>query len=311
MTRLWLTLSALAALPLAAAAGDRPNVLFIITDDQAAQDLSVYNPDTTLETPTIAALAERGITLDAAYHMGSFSGAVCAPSRTMVMTGRTVWRLPPIRSRGKPKPEVCPPDIAAKSLAAVFNRAGYDTMRTCKRGNSYAGANAQFSVVRDKTARDGTAEEGSAWHADQVLDYLEDRETRGDADPFLIYFGFSHPHDPRGGTPELLAKYGAENRDKVDDIPALNPDSPALPPNYLPAHPFPHGQPGLRDEEKVEGVYDRRDEATVRNEIGRNHACTENIDIQIDRVLKKLEATGELDNTYVFFTSDHGIAVGR
>lgn len=39
-------------------------------------------------------LAREGMVLDAAYHMGSFSGAVCTPSRHMVMCGRSVWHLP-------------------------------------------------------------------------------------------------------------------------------------------------------------------------------------------------------------------------
>ena len=96
-------------------------------------------------------------------------------------------------------------------MAAVFNAAGYDTMRTCKKGNSYAAANSQFTVVKDATKRGGTAETGSKWHGKQVLEYLDHRESSNDEDPFLIYFGFSHPHDTRDGTPELLAKYGAVN----------------------------------------------------------------------------------------------------
>ncbi len=193
-------------------------------------------------------------------------------------------------------------------MAAVFNRAGYDTMRTCKQGNSYQAANEHFTVRRDSTRRGGTDETGSAWHADQVLDYLNGREVSKDQDPFLIYFGFSHPHDPRNGTPELLARYGADN-DTVPEEP--NSKSPALPINYLPTHPFPHGHPGLRDEVAVQGVMERRDEATIRNELGREFACSEHIDTQIARVLTKLEAMGELDNTYVFYTADHGMAIGR
>ena len=61
----------------------------------------------------------------------------------------------------------------------------------------------------------------------------------------------------------------------------------------------------------VSGVWTNRDERTIRNEIGREYACVENIDIQIGRVLKKLESMGELDNTYIFYTADHGIAIGR
>jgi arylsulfatase A-like enzyme len=105
----------------------------------------------------------------------------------------------------------------------------------------------------------------------------------------------------------LLEKYGALD----DGATEVNPKAPALPSNYLPGHPFPHGHPGLRDEEKVQGVKLKRDEATVRNEVGREAACIENMDRQIGRVLAKLEAMGELDHTYVIFTSDHGMSVGR
>jgi arylsulfatase A-like enzyme len=67
----------------------------------------------------------------------------------------------------------------------------------------------------------------------------------------------------------------------------------------------------VRDETAVSGVWKRRDEASIRNEIGRQLACSENIDIQIGRVLKKLEAAGELDNTYIIYTADHGMSIGR
>jgi arylsulfatase A-like enzyme len=62
---------------------------------------------------------------------------------------------------------------------------------------------------------------------------------------------------------------------------------------------------------QVSGVWNKRDEASIRNELGREMACSENIDIQIGRVLEKLEQTGELDNTYIFYTADHGISIGR
>lgn len=290
-----------------AAPQDRPNILFIVVDDQSPFDLRAYNPDSRLETPHIDRLAAEGVTLDGAYHMGAFVGAVCTPSRHMIMSGRTVWHLP-ISPFADAR---CPDDLPDHTLPAVFNRAGYDTMRTCKRGNSYEAANQMFTVRRDATRRGGTAETGSAWHADQVLAYLDERAASDEADPFLIYFGFSHPHDPRNGTPELLAKYGAVNHTDRDAIPPANPRQPPLPVNYLPEHPFHHGQPGLRDEEHVSGVWTRRDERTIRNEIGRQFACSENIDHQIGRVLDRLRAMGVYDNTIVIYTSDHGMAIGR
>lgn len=294
----------------------RPNILFVIVDDQSPFDLQVYNPDSALETPTIDRLAAEGMVFDGAYQMGSWSGAVCTPSRHMVMSGRTVWHLPQKRNKNKKNADTAvnslvPDDLPQYTMGAVFNRAGFDTMRTCKRGNSYSAANEQFTVVKDATKRGGTDETGSPWHAEQVLNYLNEREQQADEDPFLIYFGFSHPHDTRDGKPELLDKYGAVNHKDKSSPPPANDKQPELPPNYLEAHPFHHGHPNLRDEVAVSGVWERRDERTIRNELGREFACSENIDIQLDRVLKRLEEMGELDNTYVFYTSDHGMAIGR
>jgi choline-sulfatase len=289
----------------------RPNVLFIIVDDQSPFDLKVYDPESMLQTSTLDRLAAEGMVFDGAYHMGSFSGAVCTPSRHMVMSGRTLWHLP-ISPGGKKSPnKLCPDHLELQTIPAVFNRAGYDTMRTCKMGNSYEAANKQFTVRRDATKRGGDDESGSTWHGEQVLNYLNDRQAKQDKDPFLIYFGFSHPHDTRDGRPEFLEKYGAVNHADSKTLPPANPKAPALPANYLPKHPFDHGHPGLRDEVAVSGVWENRDERTIRNEVGRQFACSENIDIQIDRVLKKLDAMGELDNTYIFYTADHGMAIGR
>lgn len=309
MRRFLLLLTAIVAVSASLSAAERPNILFVIVDDQSPLDLKVYNPASPLETPTIDRLAAEGMVFDGAYHMGAFVGAVCTPSRHMVMSGRTLWHLP-IAPRAL-ETGLCPRDLPNDTLAAIFNRAGYDTMRTCKMGNSYEGANRQFTVRHDATRRGGTNESGSAWHADQVLDYLKERESRTDRNPFLIYFGFSHPHDTRDGTPELLAKYGAVNHTDKEHRPPANAKQPALPVNYLPAHPFPHGHPGLRDEVAVSGVWENRDEQTIRNELGREFACSENIDQQIARVLQKLESMGELENTYIVYTSDHGIAIGR
>jgi len=286
----------------------RPNILFIIVDDQAPFDFRFYNPDSTLESPRIDRLAREGMIFDGAYHMGAFVSAVCTPSRYMIKSGRTLWHLPNAPEGDKH----CPPDLEHNTIAAVFNRAGYRTMRTGKPGTSYEAAKRMFTVRRDSQGRSGTEPEGSAWHAQQVLDYLDQRAADGDRHPFLIYFGFSHPHDPRNGTPELLAKYGAVNHADPDCLPPAHPGQPRLPVNYLPAHPFPTTLlPDQRDETRVSGVWTRRDERTIRNELGREFACSENIDIQIGRVLDRLQAMGELENTYVFYTSDNGIAIGR
>jgi arylsulfatase A-like enzyme len=286
----------------------RPSFLFIVTDDQSPFELRTYEPTSPLETPNIDRLAREGMVFEGAYHMGAFISAVCTPSRHMIKCGRTLWHLPIAPEADK----YCPPHLEPNSIAAVLNRAGYETMRTGKPGNSYEAAKRMFTIRRDSAGRSGTQPEGTAWHGQQVLDYLDERAAAGKRDPFLIYFGFSHPHDPRNGTEELLAKYGAVNHTDPASLPPANPRQPKLPPNYLPAHPFPTTLlPDQRDETKVSGVWTNRDERTIRNEIGRYFACCESIDRQVGRVLKKLETMGELDNTFIFYTSDHGIAIGR
>lgn len=314
-TRFLAVFALVASLPLvsctaqqAEAARERPNILFILVDDQSPFDLTVYDETSTCRTPVLARLAREGTVLDGAYHMGSWSGAVCTPSRHMIMSGRSVWHLPKRGIRKEKHNPNCPTDLVENTMGAIFSRSGYDTMRTCKRGNSYRAANQRFETVHDRTSRQADAEHGSPWHAERVLDFLETRTGNQEADPFLIYFGFSHPHDPRNAPAELLAHHGADNR-QVAQPP--NERAPKLPKNYLPAHPFHHGHPKLRDEVNVQGVKRRRDEATIRNELGRQFACNENIDIQIGRVLDKLEAMGELDNTLIVYTSDHGMAIGR
>ena len=308
MTRfLTLLLTSLALLTPSFAADKRPNFLFILVDDQSPFELKLYNPQSTLETPNLDKLAAEGMVFDGAYHMGSFSGAVCMPSRHMIMSGRTVWHLPPAPWGSK----TSPPNLEQNTMPAVFNRAGYATMRTCKNGNSYEAANKLFTVRHDATKRGGTDESGSTWHGDRVMDYLGERKTTEETKPFLIYYGFSHPHDTRDGRPELLAKYGATNHTDKDNPPSLHTLQPPLPANYLEKHPFDTTDSGVRDEVAVSGVWMRRDEASIRNEIGRQYACSDNIDIQIGRVLKQLEADGELDNTYIIYTADHGMSIGR
>ena len=289
----------------------QPNLLIIVTDDQSPLTLDCYG-DQYCDTPNLDQLAKSGMILDQAYHMGSWSGAVCTPSRTMIMCGRTLWHLPP-RNKKNATPKMSSDqidEIVNNTIPAVFNRAGYDTFRTCKIGNSFGPANKLFSTVRDKTCRNFESENGSQWHCQQVLNFLAAREEASDSKkPFLIYLGFSHPHDPRNGRDDLLEKYGAANLKEPPEI--VNENAPPLPVTWLPRHPFHHGHPGLRDEVNVAGVKKSRTEATIRNELGREFACIENIDQQIGKVLAKLKSTDQLKDTFVIFTSDHGIAVGR
>ena len=144
---------------LSVSAGERPNILFIIVDDQAPYDLKIYDPQSALHAPNIGRLAAEGMVFDGAHHMGAWTGGVCTPSRHMVMSGRTLWHVPDRREPGlnplSADPKYVPVDLPAHTMPAVFNAAGYDTMRTCKKGNSYEAANRLFTVCRDAMKRGG------------------------------------------------------------------------------------------------------------------------------------------------------------
>ena len=84
-------------------------------------------------------------------------------------------------------------------MPSVFKRNGYYTFRTSKRGNSYEGANLLFDERYDKTNRENNDLDGNKWHADKVIEYFEKRKTELNKKPFMVFLGFSHPHDPRRG----------------------------------------------------------------------------------------------------------------
>jgi arylsulfatase A len=72
----------------AAAPTDRPNIVYILTDDQGYGDVSCLNPQGRIPTPHVDRLAHEGMLFTDA-HSGS---AVCTPTRYGLLTGRYAWR---------------------------------------------------------------------------------------------------------------------------------------------------------------------------------------------------------------------------
>ena len=79
-------------LGLKASAADRPDILFLLSDDQRASTIQALgNPN--IRTPTVDRLVARGTAFERAYCMGAKKGAVCVPSRAMPRSGRTLFRV--------------------------------------------------------------------------------------------------------------------------------------------------------------------------------------------------------------------------
>ena len=72
-------------------AGARPNILLLIADDWTFRGVRGLG-NAEIETPAIDGLMRRGCTFTHCFHQGSWSGAVCVPSRTMLNSGLTAFR---------------------------------------------------------------------------------------------------------------------------------------------------------------------------------------------------------------------------
>src|SRR5471030_2658595 len=70
----------------------RPNIVFLISDDHRFDALGAAG-NSAVHTPNMDALAANGVLMTHACNMGAQHGAVCMPSRAMIMTGRTLFHL--------------------------------------------------------------------------------------------------------------------------------------------------------------------------------------------------------------------------
>jgi len=85
------------------------------------------------------------------------------------------------------------------------------------------------------------------------------------------------------------------------------PEDLKLPDNFLPRHPFDHGNFEGRDERLLPWPRTKKD---VLDELAVYYAVIDHIDKQVGRIIGQLRSDGRLKNTYVIFTSDHGLALG-
>ena len=102
---------------------DRPNVIYILTDDLGYGDVHALNPERgKIATPHMDRLAEQGMTFTDAHT----SSSVCTPTRYGILTGRYNWRtrLQKQVLRGFDKPLI---DVDRLTVAGILQQQGYTT----------------------------------------------------------------------------------------------------------------------------------------------------------------------------------------
>ncbi|MBL4701438.1 MAG: sulfatase-like hydrolase/transferase [Phycisphaeraceae bacterium] len=292
----------------------RPNVLIMMADDHRSQAIAAHG-DLTVKTPNMDRLIREGTTFTSNWHTGSYSPAVCIPTRAALHTGTNVYQASlhkDYRCRYHPSIGTINPDRV--TLGQTFRQQGYHTHFIGKWHNDKTSFNRSFcdgaqiffggmsdhyavnaydydpTGLYDESAAHITPKHSTELFTDAALDFLNHH----DADkPFYLNVAFTSPHDPRQSPQAYQDMY------PVSQMP--------LPENFQ-QHPFDQGHNRIRDEELASFP---RDEAEIRQHISDYYAIITHQDHHMGLILDALEKRGELENTLIVYTADHGLAVGQ
>ena len=287
------------------------NILIIYSDDHSYRALGAAG-NTDVLTPNLDKLAKSGLMFTQAHVMGGHQGAVCIPSRAMLLTGRYVNRLP---GDGSTIPD------SIVSLPEVLRTQGYNTYHTGKWHSDKASHSRMFSTggdiffggmhfpkfggqehptvylydstgVYDEKRKRTSDTYSTTLYADHAIQFLS--STTAKAKPFFCYVAFTSPHDPRTPPDKFSRMYD----------PAKIP----LPANFLIKHPFDNGDLNVRDEQLLPVP---RDPDAIKKDIALYYGMVSEMDAQVGRILETLEKSGLKENTLIVFAGDNGLAVGQ
>ncbi len=316
LATIFFSLAAASCLIAAAAAAERPNVLVIVTDDQRPDTIAALgNP--VIRTPNLDELVRTG----SSFTRAICANPICTPSRAELLTGCVGFRNGVLDFGGKIDPQ-------RVSWATTMRQAGYRTCYVGKwhndgrpsthgydecRGLFSGGGGAWWTPQQDYRGHEVTGYRGwifqtdagekfpelgvgltpdiSSRFADAAIECIRDSQAQDT--PFFLHVNFTAPHDP------LLMPPGYETMYDADKMP--------LPKNFLPRHPFDHGNLEGRDEQLLPWP---RTAELVRADLAVYYAVISHLDAQIGRILQTLRETGQWDRTLIVFTSDNGLAIG-
>lgn len=269
--------------PLAAHAAPRPNIIYIMTDQQSAMAMSCMgNYD--LHTPNIDRLAASGLTFVNAYCSSPLSG----PSRASMFTGNMSHEIG-MPKNGDPMPE----DIKSNSLGILMNKAGYECI--------YAGKwHVHTPSIPDREFGFHAIHEHNDYGlAESCVSFLNKRHTK----PFFLVASFDNPHNVCEFARQQNLPFA--NLDDIDTS-----DNPGLPANFY-RNPY---DADIIKFEKMANIsayptteYSLEDWRKYRNAYFR---LVEIVDAEIGKIVNALDKNNLWENTVVIFTSDHGDGMG-
>jgi len=284
----------------------RPNILFIMTDQQSATMLRCAG-NRWVSTPGLDGLAAGGVRFECAYA----TNPVCVPSRFSLQTGR----MPSAIGMTQNKSPVTVPDwMLRQTLGQAVRRAGYETAYAGKihLPRPMGASLGQDYALLTKDGRDGCAE--------ACVEFLKRPHER----PWFLFASFINPHDvchmAINAHASATGGRGHENFDSASceamldraratgDLDAfVREHAPPLPSNFG----IPAGEPDgvgtfLADRHFTRFVRENWTETDWRLHRWLYCRLTERVDAEIGRVLAQLDQSGLSAKTLVIFTSDHG-----
>lgn len=261
-----------------------PNILFIITDQQ--------NPDTIAaqgcrhaETPAMDYLTGNGMSFDNAY----CPYPLCSPSRAAMFTGRTSSET------GVFKNEIGIRSDFPNMGQWLRQNTNYETLYAGKWHvpATYTSEIPGFDVLCTGLIGQGNFCDTNVSMACDA--YLRNRSRER---PFLMVASFMQPHD----ICEWL-RLNLRDQQKLR-YPFISGDLPELPPNFAVSDSEPEPiQRQRRNDEPGRGDWS---ELHWRYYLWSYYRHIEMVDSEIGRIISALRDTGQIDNTLVLFTADHG-----
>jgi len=279
----------------------RPNFIFLFSDDQQENSVGAFgNPH--IKTPNLDRLANDGFSFRQTYCGGSYSGAVCVASRSMLMTGRHWMQIEDTKNwKGlKTLPEALTSQGYHSHIVGKWHNGSRTLLRSFQSGSSVflGGMSNHIKVpladIEDGKLTNHRVKKGfsSTMFTDAAVDFLAQEHTK----PFFLYVAFTAPHDTRNPPLAYREMYYK--------------NLPPVPENFLPLHPFDNGllSPKMRDENLAPWP---RPKEMIQQQMAEYYGLVTHLDEQIGRILAAINKRSDRDNTYVIFTADHGLSMGQ
>ena len=284
------------------AVSERPNILFIITDDQRNDMLGLLNP--ILETPNMDRLATEGVRFQNAF----VTTPICAASRASILAGvverthRYTFGTPPLAQ-----------PFVDQSYPVLLRDAGYRTGFIGKFGvNTDSGATDRMFDVYEplspapyiKTLADGSTRHLTDITADEAIAFLESNDASNPRRPFALTVSFNAPHADDGDPRQYIWPPSMDDKYVDEELPA----PPLSDPMFFKSLPRFLGEASLN---RVRWYW-RFDTPEKAQEMTKGYyRMISGVDAAIGRLLDELSALDLAENTVVVLIGDNGYFLGE